>query len=280
MIIYSEYLFLENFIAGWIITFFSGKIYGRDIGKLRLLLCSALCGAFSFTMFLSVMPVVSFALKALFTIAAVTIAFGLQNLRHTIASAAVFFMITVLYGGTAMALLSVFGWQGIASGQGLYMPRVTYLTVSTASVAALLFLQLCISLIRIKRQAARTLTFVTVSMGDRQWRLTGFIDSGNLLREPLSGKPVALVGKTLMEEMLDGLTDVDARYAAIPFRAVGTNRGLLDAWRADSLEYTGGKIEQPILAVWGDGNFLSEEKEKQILLPSEMLERGIYTDVE
>ena len=51
-------------------------------------------------------------------------------------------------------------------------------------------------------------------MGGQLWRLTGFIDSGNLLREPLSGKPVALVGKALMEEMLAGLSDARTSWYA------------------------------------------------------------------
>lgn len=280
MVIYGEYLFLENFISGLIITYFTGKIAGCPAGRLRLTLCGLLCGAFSFTMFASLPGIVSAGSKLLFAMTAAVSAFDWKGLRQTAALAALFLIVTVFYGGTAVALLSFFGWQGTVCGAGVYLPRATYLTVSAAAVCALLFLQLAVSLIRTKRQASRTLTAAAVSMGGKTWKVTGFIDSGNLLREPLSGRPVALVGKTLMEEMLDGLSDADTRYAAVPYRAVGTEHGLLDGWRADHIIFEGRQVDQPVLAVWGDGRFLPGQSEEQILLPAEMLERGIYAEVQ
>ena len=280
MVIYGEYLFLENFMTGLIITYFTGRIAGSAVRTCRLLLCGLLCGGFSFTMLAAQPGAVSAASKLLFAFAAAAAAFGWKGLRQTAVLAAIFLIVTVFYGGTAVALLSIFGWQGVADGAGVYLPRVTYLTVSAAAVSALLFLQLAVSLIRTKRQSGRTLVETSVSMGGRLWHLTGFIDSGNLLTEPLSGRPVALVGRALMAEMLAGLPDVDLRYAAIPYRAVGTERGLLDGWRADYIAFENRQVKRPVLAVWGDGQFLPGEKGGQILLPAEMLERGIYAEAE
>lgn len=280
MVIYGEYLFLENFLTGLIITYFTGRIAGAAAGRFRLLLCGLLCGAFSFTMFAALPGAVTAASKLLFAFAAAAAAFGWQGLRRTAFLAAVFLIVTVFYGGTAVALLSFFGWQGVAGSSGVYLRGATYLTVSAAAICALLFLRLAVELIRARRQADRNLMEVSVSMGGQLWRLTGFIDSGNLLREPLSGKPVALVGKALMEEMLAGLSDADVRYAAVPYRAVGTERGLLDGWRADYIAFEGEQVKRPVLAVWGDGRFLPGEKGGQILLPAEMLERGIYAEAE
>ncbi len=280
MVIYGEYLFLENFLTGLVITYFTGRIAGLAVGRLRLLLCGLLCGAFAFSMFAAMPGAVTGAAKLLFAFGAAAAAFGWKGLRQTALLAGLFMIVTVFYGGTTVALLSFFGWQGIADGAGVYLPGATYLTVSAAAVCGLLILRLAVDLIRTKRQAGRTVTEVSVSMGGRRWQLTGFIDSGNLLREPLTGRPVALVGKALMEEMLAGAADADVRYAAVPYRAVGTERGLLDGWRADYIELENGQVKRPVLAVWGDGRFLPGEKGGQILLPAEMLERGIYAEAE
>lgn len=280
MVIYGEYLFLENFLTGLVITYFTGRIAGLSVGRLRLLLCGLLCGAFAFFLFAPVPGAAAGAVKPLFALGAAAAAFGWRGLRQTALLAGLFLIVTVFYGGTAVALLSFFGWQGIAGGAGVYLPGATYLTVSAAAVCGLLILRLTVDLIRTKRQAGRTLVETSVLMGGQRWQLTGFIDSGNLLREPLTGRPVALVGKALMEEMLACLPDADARYAAVPYRAVGTERGMLDGWRADYIEWENGRVKGPVLAVWGDGRFLPEEKGGQILLPAEMLERGIYAEAE
>ena len=55
MVVYAEYLFLENFITGLIILYFSGRICGRKTKKIRLCAGGALCGLFSFTLFVNIM---------------------------------------------------------------------------------------------------------------------------------------------------------------------------------------------------------------------------------
>lgn len=90
MVIYGEYLFLENFLTGLIITYFTGRIAGAAAGRLRLLLCGLLCGAFSFTMFAALPGAVTAASKLLFAFAAAAAAFGWQGLRRTAFLAASF----------------------------------------------------------------------------------------------------------------------------------------------------------------------------------------------
>ena len=117
--------------------------------------------------------------------------------------------------------------------------------------------------------------------GKKQWRLQGFIDSGNMLREPLSRRPVAVVSRTMMERILSELEDTEVRYTVVPYRSVGVSSGVMDGYRADFVRVDGRTIKKPVLAVCEDDSFLTaEEGGKQILLPASMLERGIYANID
>ena len=159
------------------------------------------------------------------------------------------------------------------------MPFATYLTVTCAAAAASLFVRLIVDIVKVKRQEARTKVEVTVCMGTEQLHLTGFIDSGNFLREPLSRKPVAVVKAEIMGKLLKAAPDAACRYTAIPYSAVGTEKGIMDGYRADAMVIGGMTIRNPVLAVCGNCDFPGGEYDRgQILLPESMLERGIYAE--
>ncbi len=103
MVIYGEYLFLENFLTGLVITYFTGRIAGLAVGRLRLLLCGLLCGAFAFSMFAAMPGAVTGAAKLLFAFGAAAAAFGWKGLRQTALLAGLFLIVSVFYGGTAVA---------------------------------------------------------------------------------------------------------------------------------------------------------------------------------
>jgi hypothetical protein len=58
-------------------------------------------------------------------------------------------------------------------------------------------------------------------------------DSGNLLTEPISGKPVSIIEKT--KALTDWMTNTPEKYKAIPYKSVGNENGLLEGMVIDQL---------------------------------------------
>ena len=201
-------------------------------------MCGICCGVYSFIIFTSIAGILSLAGKIIFAGLITWLAFGKRSLKRMVMNAILFLIVTFLYGGITIVLLTI-------------------------------------SLIRTKRQEERSAVETIVCMGDKQWNLEGFIDSGNFLKEPLTGRPVAVVSKALMEQMLAGIEDAQVRYTVIPYNAVGVKTGIMDGYKADYVRIPGKMIKKPVLAVsediWSTGG-----NERQILLPGSMLERGIY----
>lgn len=281
MVIYGEYLFLENFITGIVITHFTGKIAGYRMKRYRTLLSGIGCGIYAFVLFTDFAGLPALAGKIGFALGISWLAYGNKSAKSIFQGGILFFLVTVFYGGIALAILSSFGWQGITAAAGVYMPAVTYLTVSAAASAAALVLQFAANLLRTKRQRERTRAEVILRIGDKTWPAKGLVDSGNLLHEPLSGRPVAVVSRALMDEVQGENGGDPARFAAVPFRSVGVKKGILTGYRIDELTALGVSVKKPVLAVWEDGGFLADEEEtRQILLPAALMERGIYAEVD
>ena len=74
----------------------------------------------------------------------------------------------------------------------------------------------------------------------RELAVRALIDSGNSLFEPISGKPVCVVGR----EVLDGLWE-GARegFRAVPYHSIGRRRGILPAYLLPELRLEAGGME-------------------------------------
>ncbi len=70
--------------------------------------------------------------------------------------------------------------------------------------------------------------------------MTALIDSGNSLFEPISGKPVCVVGRTVFEALWEGAQE---GFRAVPYHSIGKSRGILPAYLLAELWVETGGME-------------------------------------
>ena len=90
-----------------------------------------------------------------------------------------------------------------------------------------------------KTKRENTIARAVIRFDEKQITLSALIDTGNSLVEPISGFPVALIGKKTADKLFAGKEDV--LYRAIPFCGVGKNHGILKGYRIPevNIEYKG-----------------------------------------
>lgn len=69
--------------------------------------------------------------------------------------------------------------------------------------------------------------------GDTRISVPALLDSGNSLREPISGKPVSIIDPEIYGELWG---DVQTLYRAIPYRSIGKSGGILKGYILPELE--------------------------------------------
>ena len=238
MTIYAEYLFAENFIAGFGIIRLTAMLCGRLPGRGRTAAGAALCGFFSFIILLNLSGIMTLIYELIFILCVTEISFGPVGIRLAAKIGAVFYCVSFLLGGSVFCVLMMSGAGGTVNNGFFYIGSAGYLMIAAGAAAGG---GLIVWIMRyVKRQSARdaSVSQLTISLMDKKMRCRGRVDSANFLREPLSGKPVSLISAKIVRKYWGDILGNErflTRIRAVPYRSLGCSDGIVIAVRCDSL---------------------------------------------
>ena len=291
MTVYGEFLFIENFLTGYGLLRLTGILCGRRPSGARVAAGAVMCGVFAFVVVMGFSRPAAFGAEAVFSLGLMWFVFrpggqvavgslagderkntaagnadavkhaALDNAVSVIRLSAVFLTVSFMLGGAVMAFIYVIGVKGIISNGILYIGHYGYVIVLSGIALGLTVMGTVADSIRKTAPKGEGLFPVTVELMGKTLKCFGKVDTGNSLREPLSGEPVSLIQKEtakrvwgdLMyssdiseyrtwEEKLYGNqvetdihTELKNRIRLIPFRSVGCSGGMLTAVRCDSI---------------------------------------------
>ena len=253
MLIYGDLVLLLNFLVDFLLLLGTNRLSGYPPGIKRAAMGAALGGVYAFVCLL---PGFSFLGNLLWRIIMLgligAMAFGIQ--RNAIRRGLVFVLLSFSLSGAVLAL----GSRGMGS-----------MLLAAAAVAAL-----CAWGLRGKIRS-RELVPIELTLDDRKWILTALIDTGNALRDPVTGEQVIVAGAKLAWKML-GLTPKQLAapietmasgkvhgLRLIPYRAVGQPNGMLLAIRCRNVR-VGDRIGDMLIAFAPEG--IGENDEYEMLV--------------
>ncbi len=272
MAVYGEYLFAENFIAGMVILSVTGIWAGRRVHTGRLIAGAILCAAYSFTIFVPAGIFAELAAKILFSLMVTGIVFfGNEKIRDWkrlktvyIRTVIIFYTVSFMAGGLAFAVLILTDSQGAYGSGGVYIADASYLKIMAALALSYFAGRGIYGYIAGRIAIDRASVAVEIKNGEKMWQGRGLIDTGNSLKEPISGRPVHIVSREVAEAVAAG----SMRYVAIPYRSMGNPCGILNGYRVDEITAGTVKSKRAVIAV-SDRKF---EGDYEVLLNYEMME--------
>lgn len=268
MIIYGEFLFLENFITGLLLLILTAALMSKGVSKLRIFAGAILCGAASFEIFLAAVGPAAIAFRILAAVLIVYIGLGAENIKALLRETLLFLALTLISGGAVMALML---WHQIPSLSGtgvFYIPPVTYLRLLCFGIIAFGFSYKVVCIIKDLRLKNLLCGTAEVRIGGETLSFSAMIDSGNYLKEPISGRPVVLIGSKAAQKLKGFIGD--ERYVIIPFSGAGVRKGILEGIRSDCVNFRGNEVKSVVLAFY-DGEF----EDSDMILGRDFLDRGI-----
>lgn len=154
------------------------------------------------------------------------------------------------------------------------LPAVSWVFLSLGSAAAVYGLSGALRDYARSRIDSRRYLEVKLGYQGREARLTALLDTGNCLREPVSGRPVHVVTAAALSELCPRVPGV----IYVPYRAVGTSNGLLPAifmdWMEVELDHKRYRFDRPLVAVIRES--LSPAGKYQMLLQQEQWGKDEY----
>jgi len=106
---------------------------------------------------------------------------------------------------------------------------------------------------------------VDLYLGREKYQITGMIDTGNGLRDPISGKPINILDRVTARNLFGEKHLKDVRY--IPYQSIGKKTGVLPAFQFDRMcvwKDTECWVERPLIAISEEA--ISKEGEYEMIL--------------
>ena len=109
---------------------------------------------------------------------------------------------------------------------------------------------------------------VELYVGEKKYQVKGLIDTGNGLKDPVSGQPVSILDRNVAKELLEEKTLDGIRY--IPYQTIGKTNGVLPAIQVDRMCVHKEEIcwvETPLIGI-SEEEFSAGGEYKMILNPN------------
>lgn len=189
------------------------------------------------------------------------------------------YMVAAALGGTMLALYqhtrAGYYVELLIRGERIGgLPAAAWVLVALGSAGAVYGLSGMAREYARSRMEGRKYLEVTLGFQGREARLTALLDTGNCLREPVSGRPVHVVTASA----LSGLCPKVPGVIYVPYQAVGTSSGLLPAifmdWMEVELDHKRYRFDRPLVAVIRES--LSPAGKYQMLLQQEQWGKDEY----
>lgn len=249
MTIYIDVVLIENLIMNYIILFATGIIIKTKVNHIRLVLASLLGAVYSIIAYMSVLEIYSsIILKFILSVLIVYIAFNPQNVKKMWKNIVIFYMTSFVFGGAAFALIYIIKPQDILMKNGLFLGTYPLKTIILGTIIAFIVIVTSFKIVKSKISKKDMFCNVKIKLNEKEFEVKTMIDTGNLLKEPITNTPVIVVEHTLLyncmpKEILNNLENIlggdfekiperirneyISRLKIIPFSSLGKQNGML-----------------------------------------------------
>ena len=258
MTIYLDVVIIENLIMNSIIIYATAIVTKAKIEHLRIFLASLIGAIYSVLSYVSKLAIFSnLFIKILLSIVMVYIAFNPPKIKTLGKQLLLFYLTSFLFGGVAFSLIYIIKPQEILMKDGLFLGTYPLKTVFLGAIIASIILITAFKVIKNKITAKDIYCNIEIYLEQKNIEIKAMLDTGNLLKEPISGMPVIVVEHTKLydiipKEILNNLDkilggdlesipeEIKEKYLTklkvIPYSSLGKQNGMILGIKADKIK--------------------------------------------
>lgn len=293
MTIYIDVIIVENLIMNYIILYATGTISKAKISYLRIF-CSSLIGAiYAITEYTFKLNIYSnVIIKTILSVIIIYVAFNPQNIKKMCKQLIIFYVTTFTFGGIATYLIYVLKPQNIIIKNGMYVGTYVLKVIFIGAIIGTIILFIAFKQVKNKITKKDMICKIKIKINGKEKTLDAMVDTGNMLKEPITGTPVAVVERTslydlLPKEILNNTEsilggdfqnipeDIKREYIPklkiIPFASLGKQNGMLVGIKPEKIEIINEQTEENKNAIIGIYNkSLTKKGEYNALIGKEL----------
>lgn len=266
MTIYIDIIIVENLIMNYIILYATALISKSKISYIRIFLASLIGAIYAITEYISKLDIYSnMLIKIILAIIIVLVAFYPQNLKKLCKQLILFYLTTFTFGGVATYLIYVLKPQNIVIKNGVYVGTYVLKVIFIGAIVGTLILIISFKFAKNKITKKDMFCKVRIILNEKEITLDAMVDTGNMLKEPLTGNPVVVVEKTSLYNLIpkEILNNTDSilggdfekipenireeyisKLKIIPYSSLGKQNGMLLGIKPEKLEVINEQSEE------------------------------------
>lgn len=265
MTIYIDVVIIENMVMNYIILFATGIVLKTKIKHLRLILASLIGAIYSIITYISSIQIYSnMIMKIILSIIIVYIAYNPQSIKIMWKQLIIFYLTSFVFGGAAFALIYIIKPQEILMRNGLFLGTYPLKTVILGAIIAFIIIITAFKIVKTKISKKDMFCTINVKINNKELTAKAMIDTGNLLKEPITGKPVVVLEHTILydcipKEILNNLENIlggdfekvpenikmeyISKLKLIPFTSLGKQNGMLLGIKPQNIKIINDNLE-------------------------------------
>ena len=263
MTIYIDILFMENLILNYIILLSVNLILKKPKRYMKILLGSIIGATYTVIVYITGTTIyLNIIFKIILSIAIVWVSFSPQTIKNMWKDLLYFYLITFVFGGITFAMIYIIKPQEIFFRYGIKIE-----VIILAAIIGFIIILLGFKLIKNKLTKEEMVCQVEIYLNNKNIKTTAIIDTGNFLKEPITGMPVIVIEHILLyniipkqilnnlEEIIGGdfknvPLDIKEQYMTklklIPFSSLGKEKGMLLGIKAQKVKIFQDDLEKEL----------------------------------
>lgn len=292
--VYIDLIFFENLIMNSIIIYATAILLKIKPKIWRVLISSSIGGAYAIVIYISKFKIYeSIILKIILSIIMVYIAFNPQNMKKLWKQVLIFYLTSFVFGGAALYLIYFIKPQNILIKNGLFAGEYVLKTILLGAIMGLVIIKVSIKIIKTKIRPKDMYCRIKIKLNGKEVQTNAMIDTGNLVKEPITNIPVIIVERSLLyeilpKEILNNLgeilegnfnsvsEEIQNQYVSkmrwLPYKSLGKENGMLLGIRVDGVEIEKedtNKIDKVIIGIYDKS--LTKRGEYRALVGMDMM---------
>ena len=250
MTVYVDVVLLENIVINYIILLATNLICHKKVNFIRIIVSSFIGGVYSvFNIVFEFSILISIVSKIVISFFMIKIIYKNMRLKFLLKQLIFFYLVSLTFGGSAFMIIFMLNPNEVIFENGHIIGNNSVMLLVIGLVIGFSIISI-VSNYFIKKLESQ-ICELEIFYNGKNIKIKSFIDTGNLLKEPISMMDVIVVEKDSLKEILDyalldnidkilsgsmitnGLDFMKNKIKLIPFSSLGNEMGMLIGFKPD-----------------------------------------------
>ncbi len=264
LVVYADVVFIENLIINYVILYVTTLIKHIKISNFKILL-SSICGSLYAVISISIGD--NIVCKLILSILMVFIIYPTKKIKKFLEVLVSFYLISITAGGAAIAILYLTNNYTIDAVNGVSIVNFPILISAIGLILGIFLIMNTINNLKSKISKKDIFYDIEIFIENKKTKIKALLDTGNMLKDPITQKPVIIVTnrslknilpKEILEDVnnilggdkLGKLENFANRIKIIPFNSLGNEHGILVGIQSNKIIVDDKVIKDVIIGIY------------------------------